>query len=132
MGWSGMTQRRRERLGPDHRLRSSVHFALVKAAGKALRGRYCLLLVLTRPGEDTRVGFIASKRSVGGAVQRNRARRRLREIVRRRWPRVPPSGLWLAFIALRGALGASHPDLVADVERLLGEAGALAPAPKCH
>ena len=60
-------------------------------------------------------------------MQRNRARRRLREIVRRRWPRVPAAGHLLMFVARRSALAAPHQDLASEVERLLGAAGALAP-----
>jgi len=116
-----------ERLERSHRLRSSQDHDLVKAQGHALRGTYCLVLVVARPGEPTRIGFIASRKGVGGSVQRNRARRRLREIVRRRWPRMPRTGYWLTFVAFRGALTAPHADLANDVERLLAMAGALAP-----
>jgi ribonuclease P protein component len=116
-----------ERLTREHRLRASRDFAAVKAGGTALRGAHCLLLVLARPGVTTRVGFIASKKGVGGAVQRNRARRRLREIVRRRFPRMPETGYLMVLIAFRSALTAPHQDLATDVERLLAQAGALAP-----
>ena len=122
---NAMSERRPERIGPEHRLRTSLDYAAVKRAGRALRGQHCLLLAAAAPGEMTRVGFIASKKGVGGAVERNRARRRLREIVRRRWPRIAPLGHALAFIAYRSAVTVSHLELVADVERLLAEAGAL-------
>lgn len=75
------------------------------------------------------MGFIASKRGVGGAVQRNRARRRLREIVRRRWTRVPQDGYLLVFIASRRTIAAAHQALATDVETLLSHVGALAPIP---
>lgn len=117
-----------ERLKPSDRILTTRDYARVKAGGIPLRGSHCLLVVLAQPGEPTRVGFIASKRSVGGAVQRNRARRRLREIVRRRWSRIARTGFGLVFIAFRGSLSASHPALVDDVERLLAQARAL-PAP---
>ena len=116
-----------ERLGRDRRLRLSREFDELKVGGTPLRGRHCLLLVLARPGEPTRVGFIASKRGVGGAVQRNRARRRLREIVRRRFPRLPVTGYWLGLIAFRSVLLAPHQELASDVESLLAACGALAP-----
>lgn len=116
-----------ERLAPPHRLRSATDFTAVRGSGAAFRGRCCLLLALPRAGETTRVGFIASKRGVGGAVQRNRARRRLREIVRRRWPRVPHQGFLLVFIASRTTLSASHQQLASEVETLLAHAGALDP-----
>jgi len=112
-----------ERIAPEHRLRTSQDYATVKRDGRALKGRHCMLLAATVDG-PTRVGFIASRKGVGGAVQRNRARRRLREIVRRRWPRVV-AGHLLAFIAYRTAIRVAHPELVADVERLLVQAGAL-------
>lgn len=122
-----MNRKHRERIDRTHRLRSGTDHARVKASGTPLRGRFCLLLVLACPGEPTRVGFIASRKGVGEAVQRNRARRRLREIVRRRWPRMPDEGYWLTFIAFRSALTAPHEDLATDVERLLAQAGALNP-----
>ena len=115
-----------ERLGREHRLHDSREFAAVKAGATAFRGRCALLLVLPRPGEPTRIGFVASKRGVGGAVQRNRARRRLREIVRRLWWRVAPEGWWMMLIASRAALDAPHERLAAEVEHLLTGAGILA------
>jgi ribonuclease P protein component len=123
-----MTDERRERLTPEHRLTTSRQHAAVREAGVAYRGRYCLVLAMACPGEPTRFGFIASRRSVGGAVQRNRARRRLRELVRRRWPRLAEHGHWVEFIALRAVLTAPHQDLATEVEHLLARAGVLAPA----
>ena len=125
-----MSDRLSERLTPAHRLRNERDFQLAKASGTPLRGRLCLLIVLPRPAETTRVGFIASKKGVGGAVERNRARRRLREIVRRRWPRIPHQGYLMIFIASRGTLTAGHQELATEVERLLAQAGALAPIEK--
>ncbi len=122
-----MTVERRERLTPEHRLTSPLQHAAVKQSGVAFRGRCCMLLVLARPGEPTRFAFVASRKGVGGAVQRNRARRRLRELVRRRWPRLSERGYWIVVIAFRETLTAAHQDLASDVERLLARAGALAP-----
>ena len=122
-----MRPRPSERLHARHRLTSGTDYATLKAEGKAFRGAHCLLVVRSTPGEVTRVGFVASKRGVGGAVERNRARRRLREIVRRRWTRVPPMGYLLMFVAYRTAPVAPHQDLASDVERVLAAAGALSP-----
>jgi ribonuclease P protein component len=120
-----MTDRHPERWDVSRRLRTSREYAALKSGAVALRGRHALLLALTRPDESTRVGFIASKRGVGGAVQRNRARRRLREIVRRRFAELPERGHWLAFVAYRSTLTATHEELVNDVESLLARAGTL-------
>ena len=124
-----MSAKPSERLLPANRLTRARDFVRVRGEGVAYRGRTCLLLVLTAAGEASRVGFIASKRGVGGAVQRNRARRRLREIVRRRWVRVPPQGYLLVFIASRRTIEAPHQLLATDVETLLAHAGALEPLP---
>jgi ribonuclease P protein component len=122
-----MTAERRERLTADHRLSSPLQYAAVRESGVAFRGRHCLMLVLARPGEPTRLGFVASRKAVGGAVERNRARRRLRELVRRRWPRLSARGYWIVFVAFRSSVRALHQELASDVEHLLARAGALAP-----
>ncbi len=122
-----MTDDRRERLTPEHRLTTPQQHAAVRESGVAHRGRFCLAIALERPGEPTRFGFVASRRAVGGAVQRNRARRRLRELVRRRWPRLAERGHWVEFIALRAVLTAPHQELATEVEHLLTRAGVLAP-----
>lgn len=124
-----MTSKHPERLPAAHHLRSARDYAAIKESGTAFRGRLCLLLALARPGEVTRIGFISSKRGVGIAVARNRSRRRLREIVRRRWPRVPHTGFLLVFIASRATPTAPHQALASEVEHLLATAGALAPLP---
>lgn len=114
--------RTRERVPADRRLRSVAEFEALRAEGRAIRGKHCLVVALERPGTPRKVAFVASRKAVGGAVQRNRARRRLREIVRRRWPTLTREGLWLMFVAHRSVLTAAHDELAADVERLLERA----------
>lgn len=122
-----MSERHPERISRGHRLRAVRDFAALKAAGTVFRAPACTLVTLVRPGERTRVGYVASKRSVGNAPQRNRARRRLREIVRRRWPRLHHAGFLLMLIANRHTLSTRHQALASQVERVLASAGALRP-----
>ena len=122
-----MTTSHSERIHPRHRLTATRDFAALRAEGVAHRGAHCLVVALPRPGEPSRVGFVASKRGVGIAVLRNRARRRLREIVRRRWSRLPENGYLLMFVAYRTAPTAPHEALASDVERVLTAARVLAP-----
>ena len=115
----------RERIPAAHRLRAVADFARMRAEGRPVRGTHCLAVVVSADELMTRIAFVASRKAVGGAVQRNRARRRLREIVRRHWPRVRPRGIWLMFVAFRTTLTAPHAELAMDVERILTRAGAL-------
>lgn len=122
-----MSERHPERMTRDHRLRAARDFAALKASGEAFRSRACVLIALACAGEPTRIGYVASRRTVGDAPQRNRSRRRMREIVRRRWPRLPHSGFLLLFVATRATRLMPHQELASEVERLLAEAGALRP-----
>ena len=122
-----MSERHPERLSSAQRLRAVRDFDALKEHGVAFRGRFCVLVSHRCPGEITRVGFVASKKSVGNAPARNRARRRMREIVRRRWPRVHPTGFLLMLIATRHTVAAPHQELASEIERVLAEAGALRP-----
>lgn len=69
-----------------------------------------------------RAGFVVSK-AVGGAVQRNLVKRRLRHLVRERLSLLPPGSL-VVVRALPGAGAADHAllarDLDAALRRLLG------------
>ena len=69
--------------GPDARLHSRPEFVAVETGGRRVSGRYLTLVGKPNGGPTDRLGIIASRR-VGGAVDRNRAKRRLREMFRRR------------------------------------------------
>ena len=78
-------------------------------------------------GDDApfRAGFVTSKR-VGGAVVRNRVRRRLREIVRK-YQHALRSGIWVVLIARPAAARASSIALEDEWLRLAKRASILAP-----
>lgn len=74
----------------------------MRTAGRMVQGRWLRMTVLRRPDElPPRLGVVTSRR-VGGAVQRNRVRRRCREIFRVRRAGLVP-GLWLVVVAKSGA-----------------------------
>ena len=89
-----------------------------------MRGRFVVLYAHVAVGEPSRLGIVAS-RKVGGAVVRNRTKRRLREIGRALWPRVRADGRQLVLIALPNAPTAESRDLAADVTDLLRRMEAL-------
>jgi ribonuclease P protein component len=88
------------------RLCRAGEFAKLKREGQSFHGKLIVLSVL-KSGEESaaRIGLITSRR-VGGAVVRNRVRRRLREIVRAARPQLK-AGVWLALIARQAAARAS-------------------------
>ena len=65
-----------------------------------------------------RVGFTATKR-IGGAVERNRAKRRLREAVRLLLPALAAPGFDYVFIARGGVITRPWPRLLDDVKSAL-------------
>jgi ribonuclease P protein component len=76
-----------------------------------------------------RFGFSASK-SLGGAVTRNRARRRLKEAVRIAGPSHAVEGYDYVLIAREGTLQRRFTELIKDLERALAKVHAPSPAKK--
>jgi ribonuclease P protein component len=108
------------------RLVRTLEFARVKSEGTAHRGRTLVLGVLAREEEEQfRVGLVTSKR-LGGAVVRNRVRRRLRDIVRTQQGRLR-RGFWFVVIARPAAARASYDALKDEWLRLAERASILAP-----
>ncbi len=109
----------------DKRLRRSADFARMRADAQMYRGTMVSLAVA--PNSETaafRAGFITS-RKVGNAVQRNRVRRRLREIVRINQTALRPN-IWLVTIAQAAAARASYRALEDEWLRLAKRASILA------
>ena len=71
--------------GPSVRLRSRAEFTAVQDQGRRVATRYMILIGRPNTLDADRLGIIASRR-FGGAVMRNRAKRRFREIFRRQAP----------------------------------------------
>ena len=115
----------------SQRLRTDAQFQRVRAAGRSWSHRLLVLAAAlgASPGGPSRVGITAGKR-VGGAVVRNRARRRVSEIVRIRYARLAP-GWDLVFIVRQPAADASFDGLAGAVDDLLGRAGVLRTEASC-
>ncbi len=95
----------------------------MRRAGRSYAHPLVVLVVLPNDLAQVRVG-VAAGRSVGKAVQRNRAKRRLREIMRRLLPHLPP-GWDLLLIARSPINAASFDELQRAVITLLRRAGLL-------
>jgi ribonuclease P protein component len=66
----------------EQRLRSRLEFKRVYAEGIKVGGAFVVVFARLREGTSSRLGITATRRC-GGAVERNRARRRVRELFRR-------------------------------------------------
>jgi ribonuclease P protein component len=78
------------------------------------------------PDEPPLVGLVVS-RAVGGAVDRNRVKRRLRAAIAPHVPALPP-GARVVLRARPSAAVASYDELTGDLARALRRAGAVASA----
>lgn len=78
-----VTRRVRRGLTRRERIRRRPEFLRVQQQGIRRRGRYLTLFTLPNGMDVARLGIIATRR-VGGAVRRNRAKRRIRELFRHR------------------------------------------------
>ena len=76
-----------------------------------------------------RFGFTATK-ALGGAVLRNRARRRLKEAVRVAGPANAVAGYDYVLIAREGTVQRRFTDLIKDLERALAKVHAPSPVKK--
>jgi ribonuclease P protein component len=70
------------RFRPHERIRRRSEFQAVYERGVRLNGRYATVFVLPNDRAAGRLGIAATKK-LGGAVQRNRAKRLIREVFRR-------------------------------------------------
>jgi ribonuclease P protein component len=109
----------------SRRLTQSAEFKHVKENGRVHRGQLVVLSSVPADGvTHFRAGFVTS-RALGGAVVRNRVRRRLREIVRKHQGELI-NGIWIVTIARGPAARASYEQLEVEWLRLAKRASILA------
>jgi len=92
----------------------------VRRLGSSYAHPLLVLLALRSEGPVTRIGVIAGK-NVGGAVQRNRAKRLLREAFRKVYPTLV-QGYDLLIIARKPLPGSNFLDLQEAIDQLLHRA----------
>jgi ribonuclease P protein component len=110
-----------------HRLTDNRQFQSVRKTGKSWAHPLVILGAATNGLAITRYGVTTSKQ-ITGAVDRNRARRLLRESVRRLHPGVQAG--WDVVLVARGPLAESNfRSVCAAVERVLRQARLIAVMP---
>ena len=105
------------------RLTRSTDFLRVRRYGKSYAHPLIVLVAAPNPGCPSLVGVSAS-RSIGGAVQRNRSKRLLREAMRPLLPRLLP-GWHVLLLARRPILDNPLPTISLALIQLVHKAGIL-------
>ena len=100
---------------PQERIRHRIEFQRVYEHGARIRTQYCTLFVLPNKQAAGRLGIAATKK-LGGSVQRNRAKRLVREVFRHN--KIAP-GYDVVVVPRRELLGASLVALEADYRNAL-------------
>ena len=104
-----------------HRLQRNGDFRFIFAKGNSVANRLYVLYVIRKDrSRPSRVGFSVSKK-IGNAVVRNRVKRLMREIVRKRLWRFT-GGYDLVIIARKGAAEAGYMESETQLAKLLMKA----------
>lgn len=105
------------------RLTRSSDFKRVRNVGKTFAHPLLVLIISPAVDDHTRVGVVAGK-GVGGAVQRNRAKRLLREAIRKTMNSILP-GYDLILSARSAIVHASFDEVCAALDKVMRRARLL-------
>ncbi len=117
-------------LPSEQRLRDNRDFRRIYAQGRSYPCELCVLYVWRRNGsakeeaQGRRIGFVVSKKQ-GKAVQRNRMKRRLREVIRLLLPQLREGTYDLIFLCRKGLGTAKGDKILSAVLPLLTKANLL-------
>ena len=105
-----------QRFPKSDRILKRQAFRRVYDAGKKIQTRFFTAFVLPNSQEQSRIGITATRKT-GNSVQRNRMRRRVRELYRRNKWRVPP-GIDIVINVKDGLARAGYDEIEKDFAKL--------------
>ena len=108
-------------LRKEYRLKKKYMFAYCYRAGKVAHAKSCLMYYTPSKNRNVKIGISVSKK-VGGAVQRNRARRVIREAITPFLQSINKN-YNLIFVARENVLSFSFNEIKQDIEYMLKKAG---------
>jgi ribonuclease P protein component len=107
-----------KKTGEFFRLKNSAEFQSVYKKGARKDSRSFAIFLLANGLDHSRVG-LTTPRKIGMAVERNRIRRRVREILRGAWPLIP-LGFDIVVNPRRSSSGRDFAELKSELLSLLG------------
>lgn len=107
-------------LPKENRLKKEKEFKAVFKGGRTLKGKSVFLKYLANGTDKTRIGFVVSKKISKLAVERNKAKRRMREIVRSKKDNIK-EGLSIIIVSLPPIKGMTYGEIKEDLESLLNK-----------
>lgn len=108
----------------DARLTKKNEFEKVKQNGEILQSPLFGLVFITQRTGPTRFGIVVSTKISKKAIQRNRAKRIMREILRETLARISP-GFDVVFLAKKKIIQATKKEMEDQTKTLLEKAGIL-------
>ena len=113
----------RYRFPAPRRIKKTAEFSLVYQQGRKAAGRFMVVWGRREAGIGWRAGVVASKK-VGGAVVRNRVKRRLRELIRLHQHRFAEDRQ-IVVVARASLADASWEELICEFLELCDKTGGL-------
>ncbi len=110
---------------PDpNRLRKTKEIERVFKEGRGLKEGSLLIKVAPNNLKSSRFAFVAGQKASKKAVERNKAKRALREIIRNKLADIKP-GFDVVITALQGSAGKNLGDFEGTIVRILKKTGLL-------
>jgi YidC/Oxa1 family membrane protein insertase len=107
-------------LPKENRLKKEKEFEAVFKGGRTIRGKSVFLRYLINGTNKTRIGFIVSKKISKLSVERNKVKRRMRDIVRLRKDSLK-EGLSIVVVSLPSIKAMEYREMKEDLEKILSK-----------
>ena len=107
-------------LPKENRLKKEKEFEAVFKGGRTIKGKSVFLRYLINGTDKTKVGFVVSKKISKLAVIRNKAKRRMRDIVRLKKDGLK-EGLSIVIVSLPSISKMTYKEIKEDLENLLSK-----------
>lgn len=107
-------------LHKELRINRAQQYNFIYKNGRRIIGKFMILFVSRNPLQEIRAGAVTSKR-IGNAVVRNRAKRQIREVIRKNWTGLP-KGYDLVVVARHSIKGVAFEQIESEFLRLIRKA----------